>query len=634
MKIKYFLFLLLILFSLNISFASIPLEENFLLNQQDSTKINEDTLVVKKPSIINFVKFDSLTNSNWDTPWKISKSKMNLYLYEDIGDIVGSLPGVFMFDLGSAGQSLFFTRHGASTNQAAVFFDGRPLYDPLTGLSDLNLLPIGFIKEAKTNQNFSDINSINNGEILAVKSEKYEGEVPYSQIYHHKAWLGYSDVDFIFGQRIAQKMNILLGGDIKSSEGKDDAYSYNHQNLRGKLEYNYSNGWSFVYSMMNNRIERDNPGLSLGAKSYSSPSARIKINRDDHTLNILGNLLHTNWQNFQVNIYYSSLYSKLVDNSMDLKELNESSYAGFNFQMKQKMLGQLLTFGGEFEHDWISGADFGKKKFSFGSVMFQDDWTWKEKFGLRGQTSLNFHELFGTDFTGGLSSYFKISKNLKWILSAQQALRLPSFIEYFTESFESNNPDLKNESVFKIETGVESNIWTNLQIRTFLFSKTIQRLIRFQENNSASGSFQNVGDRQIYGMDFSLDWRLGSAFQINTIASVLDNKNLYDFPTLKLSANMQYNDHFFKDYLNTIIRLNGRYIGERNSLVLNPYSFSSSYEKLSPVFILNATTIFGFGKLNIYLMFENILDEDYQIIYGYPARGRTFHYGVRWEFWD
>lgn len=634
MKTSYFLFILSCFFSFTISFAALPFEKSFTLNQQDSVKINEDTLSVEKPPIIKFVKFDSISGSNWNTPWKISKTKMNRYLYEDIGDVIGTLPGVFISDLGSAGQSLLFTRHGATTNQAAVFFDGRPLYDPITGESDLNFLPAGFIKEAKIEQNLSDINFINNDEILSLKSENYEGEVPYSQIYHHKAWLGYSDVDFVFGQRIAQKMNILLGGDIKSSDGENNAYSYEHQNLRGKLEYNYSNSWSFVYSMMNNRIERDNPGALLDGGSYSTPNARLKITRDDHTLNIFGNLLHSNWQNFRANIYYSSLYSRLVDTSMDLKKLNESSYAGFNFQMKQKMVGQLFTIAGKFEHDWINGADFGKKKYSFGSVIFQDDWAWKEIFGLRGLTSLNFHELFGAGFSGGLSSYLKISKNLKWILSARQTLRYPSFIEYYTELPKSNGSDLKNEIVHKIESGFETNISTNFQIKTFFFSKNIQQLIRYQENDSTSGSFQNVGDNQFYGMDFSLDWQLGSKFQINTIASVLDNQNLYDFPNLQLSGNMLYNNRFFKDYLDTIIRIEGRYIGDRNSTVLDPYSYSSSYKKLSPAFILNATAIFGFGNLDIYLMFENILNEDYQIIYGYPARDRTFHYGVRWEFWD
>jgi len=634
MKIINFTFILSFFFSLNFLFAASPFKKNFFQNQQDSIKINEDTLAIKKPPIIKYVKFDSLSDCNRNISPKISKSKMNKYLYEDIGDIIAALPGVFIYDLGSAGQSLFSTINGATKQQTTVFFDGRPLYDPQTGETDLNMAPVGFIKEAKFEQNFSEFNFANSDEILSLTSEQYEGNVPYSQIYHHKADLGYSDVDFIYGQRISQKMNILLGGHIKSFDGKDNAYSYEHQNLRGKLEYNYSNGWSFIYSMMNNRMERDNPGRWLGDNSYSTPNGRQKIFRDDFTLNILGNLLHKSWQNFRANIYYSSLNSKLIDSSIDLKRLNESRYGGFNFQMKQKMLGQLLTFGGNFEHSWISSGDVGKKKSSFGSVVIQDEWNRKDKFGLIGRAGLQFHEFFGSDFSGGLGSYLKISNNLRWILSARQTLRYPTFIEYYTELSENSGSNLKNEIIHKIETGFETNISTNFQMKTFFFLKNIQQLIRFQKIESTSGFFDNVGDIQFSGLDFSLDWRIGSKFQVNTFASLINNQDLYDFPNIQVTGNLQYSDRFFNDFLDAFFRLEGKYIGDRNSILLNPYSFSSASEKLLPVFVLNTTAIFDFGNLNFYLLFENMLNEDYQIIYGYPARNRTFHYGVRWEFWD
>ena len=101
-----------------------------------------------------------------------------------------------------------------------------------------------------------------------------------------------------------------------------------------------------------------------------------------------------------------------------------------------------------------------------------------------------------------------------------------------------------------------------------------------------------------------------------------------------MSGNIQYNNSFFENSLETMIHLESKYIGERKSIVLNPYQYSTSYAKLSPTFVLNATAIFGFGKLKIFLMFENILNEKYQLIFGFPMRERTFHYGVRWEFWN
>ena len=637
MKIRnfqIFFFFLLLWLTCQLLAEAAP-EATYFVSTQASSVNKQDSLTIKQAPIPKKITaFDSVMSNAWDSPCKISKSTMNQYLYEDVGDIISSIPGIFLFDLGSAGQSLMFTRHGAATNQAIVYFDGRRLYDPVTGESDLNLLPVGFINEIKMEQKLSNTCSPNGGEILSVKSEKYVDEVPYSQIYHHKAGLGFSDVDFIFGQRIARKMNILVGGDIKSFDGKNNAYVYEHQNFRGKLEYNYSPGWRFEYSILNNNFNRYIPGPLLASGNYSTPNAKFKTKRYDHTLNAYGNLFNSDWQNFCANIYYSDLFSKLTDTGYNLKKENHSRYAGLNFQFIQKFWGQLFAIGGDFEHDRINAADVVKHHLSFGSVFIQDDWEWKEKFGLRLMTNFKVHELYSTNFTGGFSSYYKISNDLKLNLTAKQSLRYPSFLELYADTNFNGNPNLENEIHQKIMAGVENNLLSNLQLKTYVYQKNIRQLIQYQAIDTTVATFQNGGNFQFYGFDFQLDWQPGSKFQLNTILSAIDNKNLYDFPNLQMSGNIQYNNSFFENSLETMIHLESKYIGERKSIVLNPYQYSTSYAKLSPTFVLNATAIFGFGKLKIFLMFENILNEKYQLIFGFPMRERTFHYGVRWEFWN
>ena len=153
-------------------------------------------------------------------------------------------------------------------------------------------------------------------------------------------------------------------------------------------------------------------------------------------------------------------------------------------------------------------------------------------------------------------------------------------------------------------------------------------------SDNAATTFQNSGNLQFYGFDFQFDWKPNSKINFNSILSTIDNRNLYNYPNLQLSGKAQYRDTFFENYLNTLIQIEGKYIGERTSAFSAAYQYTNSYTNLPPAFILNATAIFGFGKLDLLLMFENILNEPYQIIYGYPMRERTFRYGVRWEFWD
>jgi len=628
----FFLFLLYWL-PFQVLAESIP--EPVYINLQDSVIVEPDSLSKKQETIPQKItEFDSILIKDLFSPWEISKLDMNYFLYEDIGDIISTIPGVFLFDHGSAGQQLFFSRHGSSVNHVKVYLDGRPVYNPLTGGTDLNILPVGLVNELKMENNLSNYYVPNSSEILSVQSRKYEEEVPYSQIYHHKAGLGFSDVDFIFGQPIARKMNILLGGDIKSFDGRDNAYVYEHQNFRGKLEYLYSPGWRFEYSILNNTFNRSTPGQLMDSGNYCTPDAQYKMQRNDHTLNVFGNVLNSNWQNFRANIYYSNLVTKLSDDSYDLKNRNHSSYAGLNFLFLQKFWGQLFTVAGDFEHDWTDATEVGAHRFSFGSISIQHDWASKEKFGLKLKANLNFHEMYNTNFSGGVGSFLNISKYIKLNLLALQSIRSPSLFELFSNTNFIGNSHLKNETHQKIIAEIECNFLDNVQIKTNFYKKNIQQLIQYQPLDSTQANFQNGRNLQFYGFDFFANWKLGTKIQLKTTLSAIDNQNMFDLPNLQLSENIQYNNRFFENYLNTTIRVEGKFIGERKSIIVYPYQYSASYANLSPIFILNATAVFGFGNLNIFLKFENILNEEYQIIYGFPMRERTFHYGVRWEFWD
>ncbi len=101
-----------------------------------------------------------------------------------------------------------------------------------------------------------------------------------------------------------------------------------------------------------------------------------------------------------------------------------------------------------------------------------------------------------------------------------------------------------------------------------------------------------------------------------------------------LTGYLQYIGSFFQDDLRPTIRLEGRYLGERKSMIFHPYFYETYRQNLSPVFILNAHAILDFGNLKIYFTLENILDNEYQLIYGFPMNERSLHYGLRWEFWD
>jgi outer membrane cobalamin receptor len=116
--------------------------------------------------------------------------------------------------------------------------------------------------------------------------------------------------------------------------------------------------------------------------------------------------------------------------------------------------------------------------------------------------------------------------------------------------------------------------------------------------------------------------------------STIENVKLTNQPEIISTGYLQFTDSFFQGDLKPTFRIEGRYLGERKSAIVHPYYYEVFQENLSSILILNASAILNFGNLKVYFMLENVLDQKYQLLYGYPMNQRTLHYGLRWEFWN
>jgi len=612
----------------------------FIINEvivQDTTK--QDTVFVKPDSISikipqKIVSEDTTFQQYMKSPWEMPKSTMNQYFHEDLGDLLDYFPGIYLLDFGSSGQKLGLSRHGANNKQTTLFFDGRPFYNPIYGGIDLNFIPVGFTKTITVEQELSSPFITLNAEMISLKSDSYEEDIPFSQVSYHKAPYGFSDIDVIFGQKVSSKMDVLLGGIIKSYDGKTDSYSFEQQNFRGKVEYNFLPAWQFKYLWISNKINRHVPNPVFANRSYQLTDATQKVSRFDQTLNIKGRIFKSDFQNFKANLFYSSLSTKLSDKIFDLKLTNPGRYAGFNFQIQNRFVGQRITTGADFTHEWTDADEVGKNRHTFGSIFIQDDWDWKERFGIRILGNYKLHNVHSSQLSGGLSSFFALTKNATITASAKQSIRYPTFFELNAKTNFIGNPDLKPEIHKKISTAIEWNHDSKFFLKSIFYFKSIENRIDYQLLDSLQATWLNR-DRFYYsGFDLQLNWNFSSKFRLLILFSTIDNTKLYDQPAMMATGYLQYSGSFFQDDVRPTIRIEGRYFGERNSIISHPYFYEPYHENLSSVFILNAHAILDFGNLKIFITLENILDKKYQLIYGYSMNERTLHYGLRWEFWN
>ncbi len=628
-------FYILLLLSVQPAFSQARIINNITL--QDTTK--QDTVFVKPDSILKktpqkIFSEDTTFQNFMKSPWEMSESTMNQYFYEDLGDLLNYFPGNYLLDFGSSGQSLVSSHHGANNKQITLFFDERPFYDPIYGGIDLNLIPVGFTKSITIEQGLSSHFVTSNAELISLKSANYEDDTPYSQVSYHKAPYGFSDVDVIFGQRISKKANLLLGGIIKSYNGKTNSYNFEQQNFRGKVEYDLLPACQFKYSWISNKINRHIPNPILTDTLYQLTDASQKVSRLDHSLNIKGRIFKSDFKNFQANLFYSSLSDKLKDKRFEFQSTNLSRYAGLNFQLQNRFLGQRITSGVDLTHEWTGADQVGKNKRTFGSIFIQDDWNWNDQFGLRILGNYGIYNIHGSQLSGGVSSFFSLTKNFRISTSANQSFCHPTFFELNAKTNFIGNSDLKPETHKKIELGVEWQVESKFSLKGSLYHKNILNVIQFSPLDSLKATFLNQNNLQYSGVDFQLRWAFLSKFQLLMLFSTIENNRLDNQPEIMFTGYLQYTDSFFKGDLRPRVRIEGRYFGERKSTALHPYYYELYQINLSPVFVLNAQAILNFGNLKIFITLENILDKKYELIYGYPMNERTLHYGLRWEFWN
>lgn len=597
--------------------------------QPDSIKVDTTKAVAKITILENDTSKSRLLVSNI---WKFHKQEMQTVIYKDLGDVLSYLPGFFTKNLHFPGQKSVVIKHGLPSNYLMILVDGRPMKDPHTNILDLNLIPVESMKELSVeNELFSPIFT----DVVNISIDRYSDNLPYSRVYFHKGPSDFSDVDVTFGQNVSKKMDALVGFTLKGFSGPLKPQSYEHHIARAKLHYDYSPRWRFFYSWLYNRIKFHEIGPLISAKQYATPNARSLQLRHDHTITIKGNILNSDYQNLLINIYFSSIDKKFKDQSYPIFSKNNFNYTGFFSELDHQLATHYLKAAVLVEHDWTNGDDVGKKHQSSFLIGINDAWFLSDKNGFQGKIDFYSQTDQGINLNGGVGAFFKFTQYLKSTVGISHTVRLPTLTELYAKQYIQGNSALQPEKIESANLGFQLQSVNHLSLNINFYLNHINDLIDYQIISDSLIQFENHDDQNRYGIDVQFQWLFWKKFEIGTNIGLVNDKNnqLYYQPKKMIYGYIQYRDHFFQNDLKVNIKFESRFWGSRWSNLLHPYKFFPDFVKLPQDVIIN---LFGFfeimGNLKAYWGIENILNREYQLVYGYPMNGRTIHYGLRWEF--
>ncbi len=233
----------------------------------------------------------------------------------------------------------------------------------------------------------------------------------------------------------------------------------------------------------------------------------------------------------------------------------------------------------------------------------------------------NIHSKYGNNFTWSFNPSYWVTKKVKLFFNYSTGFKAPSLNQLYGQY--GPNPDLKPEKSETYEGGAQLVLNNKIDIRAVVFARNIKDVIIY----NSSYQYVNFNQQNDYGLEIEPSFYVTSNLTIKAFYAFVDGKaktktptgndttynNLIRRPKNTLGASISYRASdklFFSAGLKTFGKRDDQYYDASflfQKVVLSPYQLLDIYAEYK---VLD-------GKLNFFVNFKNILNQDYQEVAGY-----------------
>ena len=252
---------------------------------------------------------------------------------------------------------------------------------------------------------------------------------------------------------------------------------------------------------------------------------------------------------------------------------------------------------------------------------------------LLGGLRVEEHSQFGSELTYQVSAAYFLHNGAKLRAALGTGFKEPTLIENFSPIF-GGNPDLMPERSLTWELGIEQTFWNEqLRLEGVFFSSRFEDLIEYNRTPEGQPNFFNVDEAAAHGLELSAAFAPLPAWTLGAAYTYLQTEDGEGEP---LKRRPEHKIHTFGSY--SPGRFNGRldvyYIGTRHDRfypgfpeppqdVENPAYLRVNVALSYKLIERERYTLEVFGRA------ENLLDEDYEEVYGFETPGFAAFGGIR-----
>lgn len=423
------------------------------------------------------------------------------------------------------------------------------------------------------------------------------------------------------------KFSANIAGSYNSTDGHRENMEFEQYGGMAKVGYEFTNIWSITADMNVTHYNASNPGtIYAPINDNDSRITRLmgSLSLDNNYGKSSGSLkLFYNWGEHNINDGY---YDDGGDPLNYIFSSNDDMIGASLFQSISLFEGNRLTVGADYQR-------FGGKAYNIYDDGTEDyEIVDASEYTLAGY--VDFRQSLGDIVTldagarydsnsasgdhiipqFGASIYPNNSGVIKLI--ASRGFRNPTIKEMYM--FVSQNPDLEPESLWNYEISWKSHLFDNrLGYEVNLFYIEGENMI---ETLYVDGKMTNINTGEIRnrGFELSLNYLLSSMFSLSTNYSYLDMESaVIAAPEHKLFAGVDFTSGDFSASAGV------QFVDGLYTLVSDDSPVTETFTLVS----LRANYRFS-ENIQFYVKGENLLDQDYQINYGYTMPGASVMCGV------
>lgn len=619
----------------------------FAQQQNESTKIQQLDEVVVTNS-----KFELKRENSGKVITKISQKDLINLQGKSIAEIINNTVGIEINGTKSnAGQNLSYFVRGGRNRQVLILVDGIAVTDAsqIVNDYDLRLLNVDQVESIEILKGASSTlygsgaaTAVINIKLKAASKDKISGN--FRSVFGSNQSQNddnYTIEDFRNSVSVNGTLNKFTyltsfgnqyTNGLSSIESGTETDAFNAINGNLKFGYDFSNYFKVnVYGSFDKfKADFDDSFMQIDADNRSTSeqyrlgiSSIFKYNNGSININAgsskIDRQIESNFpNNFKANSLTLDAFNKYI--------FKEKFYTvlGLNYQ-ENKMDSYLIPFN---ETSLQQSIDRKTASFSildpYANVVYESEFGLNINSGIR----LNNHSEYGSHLVYNFNPSFTKSTKfgyLKGLVSYSTAYITPSLYQLFEPTY--GNEDLNPEENSTFEIGTEVSFTNKATMSLVYFNRKETNFIDFIDLGGFVFQYKNI-DKEFTasGIEFIAEYKLSNSFKLminGTYTDVEDDLNLR-IPEYKVNARIDYQ---LSD--KSLVSLSYQYSDDRKDVVFNNLTFvnDSVILKSYSLLDLHFSTKVKKDKIMLFANITNILNEEYQELYGYSTKGRNVNVG-------